>query len=381
MVYTYIITAFVVAMILSYFILPRIILISYKKNLFDEINERKIHTRQIPRLGGVSFPLIIILTLLFVSGISYLYGDGIGQLTSLPVILKFVFLICGMMLLFMVGIADDLIGVSYRSKLFTQIVAACLFPLSGLYISNLGGLFNIYEIPAYIGIPVTLFLVVYITNAINMIDGIDGLASGISGIALTVVGLFFLLQEMWLHAMLSFIILGLLTPFFYYNVFGRKLFMGDTGSLTLGYMISFLMIHFCMDIPSMNITADKNLVITIFSVMIVPCFDVIRVVLVRLHKKKSPFQADRNHIHHKFLLVGCTPRKSMILILSLSLFFVGSNLLLSHYINPHLIIIYDIVCWLGLHLLLNIKINQCYDNAKEIKREEVIIQGAIDSAG
>lgn len=358
MIHIYIIIAFVLAALLSYFILPRIILISYKKKLFDEIDERKLHTSQIPRLGGAAFPLIVILTLLFVTGIAFLCGNGVGFSVSLPILLEFVFLLCGMMLLFMIGVADDLIGVNYRSKLLGQIVAACFFPLSGLYISSLGGLLNIYEIPPYLGMPMTVFLVVYITNAINLIDGLNGLASGIVSIALIVIGVFFLIQEMWLYAMLSFIVLGLLIPFFYYNVFKQKLFMGDTGSMTLGYMISFLMIHFCLEYPDTGVAADKSTIATVFSVMVVPCFDVIRVVLVRLRNKKSPFQPDRNHIHHKFLLVYHSPQKSMAAILCVALFFIGSNMLLDNYVSPHIMIIYDVVCWMGIHLWLNVRIQQ-----------------------
>lgn len=388
MTYVYIITAFISAMVLSYFILPRIILISYKKNLFDEIDERKVHTKQIPRLGGVSFPLIIILTLLFVTGISYAYGDINVLQNTINTFLEFCFLICGMMLLFMIGIADDLIGVGPRSKLAAQIVAASFFPISGLYISDLGGLFNIYEVSPWVGIPLTIFLVVYITNAINLIDGIDGLASGIAGIALTVAGIFFLIEGAWIYALLSFTVLGLLIPFFYFNVFGnpdryQKLFMGDTGSLTLGYVISFLMIHFCTRIPGTEAVADKSVIVVTFATMIVPCFDVIRVVLVRLRNKKSPFEPDRNHIHHKLLLTDCTPRMSMIMILSFVLFFIGSNLFLSQRIvDVHLILIFDVICWIGIHLWLNLRISQCSESSKLItKCRRTPLHTIMDSPG
>lgn len=384
--YIYIILAFLLAMVLSYFILPRIILISYKKNLFDEIDERKIHTKQIPRLGGVCFPLIVILALFLITGIRYAYGNGIDMPDSIHAFLEFTFLICGMMMLFMVGIADDLIGVGYRSKLLAQILAGCLFPISGLYISNLGGLFTIYELPPYIGMPLTVFMVVYITNAINLIDGIDGLASGIAGIALTVVGSFFLIEGLWMYALLSFIVLGLLIPFFHFNVFGnpdrcQKLFMGDTGSLTLGYLISFLMIHFCIDIPGTEVVANKNVIIVAFSAMIIPCFDVIRVVLVRLLNGKSPFLPDRNHIHHKYLLIDCAPRKSMVAILLIALFFIGSNLFFIYHLEAHIILIFDVVCWIGIHLWLNVRIQQRTENRKELSKEkETLIHTTIDSA-
>lgn len=388
MAYIYVIVAFILAMVLSYFILPRIILISYKKNLFDEIDERKVHTKQIPRLGGVSFPLIVILSLLFVTGVSFVSGNGIVQTDVLDTLLRYVFLICGMMLLFMIGIADDLIGVNYRYKFIVQIIAASFFPVSGLYISNLGGLFGLYAIPSWIGMAVTVFLVVYITNAINLIDGIDGLASGICGIALMVIGAILMIQGIWVSAMLAFIVLGLLIPFFYFNVFGnvdrlQKLFMGDTGSLTLGYLISFLMIHFCTDGNAMTsgTLADNNAIVMVFSVMIVPCFDVVRIVLVRICNGRSPFQPDRNHIHHKFLLINYTPQRSMLSILCIVLFFAGSNAALISYIDAHLILCFDIICWIALHFFLNIRILQCNVEKTPTKRKRIVLSKYFHSTG
>ena len=360
--YLYILIAFVLAISLSYFILPRIILISYKKKLFDEIDDRKIHTQQIPRLGGVCFPLIVLLTLLFVTGVRYAYGNGLEQPDTSNTLLEFVFLFCGMMILFMIGIADDLIGINYKNKLSAQIVAACFFPLSGVYISNLGGIFNIYEISPWIGIPMTVFLVVYITNAINLIDGIDGLASGIAAISLLVTGICFLIIKIYMLALLAFVLLGLLIPFFYFNVFGkaekcRKLFMGDTGSLTLGYVISFLVIHFCMPAVQSTAYAGESMIIISCSTLLIPCFDVIRVVLVRLRNRKSPFLPDRNHIHHKFLLINFRPHKAMASILLLGTFFIILNITLIYYIDAYILIIGNIGMWIAFHLGMNNRIS------------------------
>ena len=368
-------------MILSYFILPRIILISYKKKLFDEIDDRKIHTQQIPRLGGVCFPLIVILTLLLVTGFRYIYGNGFEYPDNSSLLLEFVFLICGMMLLFMIGIADDLIGINYKSKLAAQIVAACFFPLSGVYIRNLGGVLDIYEISPWIGIPMTIFFVVYITNSINLIDGIDGLASGLSAISLIVLGVCLLFLHLYMLALLAFVLLGLLIPFFYFNVFGkaekcRKLFMGDTGSLTLGYLISFLVIHFSMPVIQSGILEGQVMIVIAFSTLIVPCFDVIRVVLVRLRNRKSPFLPDRNHIHHKFLMIKCMPHKAMVCILLLAAFFIGINGILIINLNAHYVIIFNIVAWIAFHLWMNTRISH-YNKLKEKKTKEEVTNTTI----
>ena len=359
--YLYIIIAFVLAMVLSYFILPRILLISYKKKLFDEIDDRKIHTQQIPRLGGVCFPLIVILILLLSSGVRYIFGNGFEHPDSSNTILEFVFMFSGMMILFMIGIADDLIGINYKNKLAAQLIAACLLPLSGVYIKNLGGIFNIYEVSPWIGIPLTVFLVVYIINSINLIDGIDGLASGISALSLVVIGVCFFINGQHMLSLLAFVLLGLLIPFFYFNVFGkaercRKLFMGDTGSLTLGYIISFLIIHFSMPITHTPIIETHVATIIAYSTLLIPCFDVVRVVLVRLRNRKSPFLPDRNHIHHKFLLINYSPHKSLVCILSLAVFFVILNTILIYNIDIHIIMIINILAWITFHLWMNNRI-------------------------
>jgi UDP-N-acetylmuramyl pentapeptide phosphotransferase/UDP-N-acetylglucosamine-1-phosphate transferase len=149
------------------------------------------------------------------------------------------------------GITDDLIGVRYRQKFVIQILCACFFSIAELWINDLYGLLGIYAIPNWIGIPFTILTIVFITNAINLIDGIDGLASGLSSVALLVFGLLFIEKGLWMYSMLAFSTLGVLVPFFYYNVFGnaeraRKIFMGDTGSLTLGYILSFLAIKYSL---------------------------------------------------------------------------------------------------------------------------------------
>ena len=193
-----------------------------------------------------------------------------------------------------------------------------------------------------------------ITNAINLIDGIDGLASGLSSVALLVFGLLFIEKGLWMYSMLAFSTLGVLVPFFYYNVFGnaeraRKIFMGDTGSLTLGYILSFLAIKYSQNNPEV-ISNTKGTFLIAFSTLIIPAFDVIRVVMVRLRNGKSPFEPDKNHIHHKFLAMGFTPRKAMIIIILISCAFSVVNILLIPWVNNTVILIGDIVAWIALNL-------------------------------
>ena len=349
----FIIIAFVISVCVARLIIPRILLISFRKKLFDIPDERKVHKRAIPRLGGVSFFPTILLSCSVVLALRALTGYGISILFATYILPEFLVLICGMVLLYLTGIADDLVGVRYRQKFMIQLICACLFPISGLWINDFYGLFGIYQLSAWFGIPFTILTVIFITNAINLIDGIDGLASGLSSAALLVLGFLFIDKGLWIYSMLAFSTFGVLVPFFYYNVFGsaehaRKIFMGDTGSLTLGYILSFLAIKYRQ---STNLIPEtQGAIVIAFSTLIVPSFDVIRVVIVRICNGKSPFEPDKNHIHHQFLAMGFTVRKAMVLILFISCVFSGMNILLMPYVNNTMMLMVDIVVWVGLNL-------------------------------
>lgn len=354
MLYLLIIIAFIISVLLSALIIPRILVVAFRKRLFDLPDDRKIHQGLVPRLGGLSFVPTILFSLTFIVGLRYLLKAPIDVVQVPVVVPEFCFLVCGLTLLYLSGIKDDLVGLRYRTKFFIQFLAAAFFPLAGLWINNLYGLFGIYDLPAWTGIPLTVLIVVFITNAINLIDGIDGLASGLSSVALTVLGSLFLYNGLWLYATLAFSTLGVLLPFFYYNVFGeaercKKIFMGDTGSLTLGYILAFLAIRYAAYDPHLTVFRENALLIS-FSTLIVPILDVIRVMGVRWRKHTGLFVADRNHIHHKFLAMGFIPHQAMLSILGIGGFFSGLTLLLVFYIPPTLLLLIDILLWIGMNL-------------------------------
>lgn len=354
MMYIYIGVTFLLSVLLAIVIIPRIIFISYKKRLFDEPDARKVHTTPIPRLGGLAFLPIIVISLCVVTGIRYYTNNPVDSLWSSSLFIQYLFFIVGLTMLYLIGVADDLVGVGYRYKFVVQFLAACLFPISGLWINNLGGLMGLYEIPACLGIPLTIFLTVYITNAINLIDGIDGLASGLSCIALGLLIIVCVLVNQWTHALLAAATLGVVMVFYYYNVFslsGRKLFMGDAGSLTLGYVLSFLILHFWQK----NILWDPfimNLNMVTLSTLFIPLFDVIRVFYSRVREGRNPFIPDKNHIHHRLLRTGMRVRMVMFTLLSISLFLVTINFVLSLYINTTLMLLLDFFLWIIMHLII-----------------------------
>lgn len=297
------------------------------------------------------FPTIL-LSCSAVLALRTLTGYGISVLTASYILPEFLVLVCGMVLLYLTGIADDLVGVRYRQKFVIQIICASLFPVVGLWVNDFYGLFGVNMIPAWFGIPFTIITVVFITNAINLIDGIDGLASGLSSASLLVLD-FYLWRKDY-----GYIACSLLVPLeflflFYYNVFGsaehaRKIFMGDTGSLTLGYILSFLAIKYSQNTAFVPVT--QGAFVIAFSTLIVPAFDVVRVVIVRIYHGKSPFEPDKNHIHHQFLAMGFTVRKAMLLILLISCVFSGVNILLMPYVDNTLMLLGDVIVWIGLNL-------------------------------
>ena len=244
-----VIIGFLVAALMGQVIIPRILVISLRKRLFDIPDERKVHTHPVPRLGGVTFYPTILFVLCIIMAWRIISGHLPNQIFTMEIAGEMLALVAGLTLLYILGIGDDLVGVRYRKKFIVQILSAAFFPLAGLYINNFYGLFGIYALSPFVGIPLTMLLVVFITNAINLIDGIDGLASSICVVALATFGLIFAFDRLWIFSLLAFTCVGVLIPFFIYNVFGnaergKKIFMGDTGSLTLGYILSFLVIQY-----------------------------------------------------------------------------------------------------------------------------------------
>ena len=197
---------------------------------------------------------------------------------------------------------------------------------------------------------------VYIVNAINLIDGIDGLASGLSGIALIFYGIVLTQAGEWILALLVWAQLGTLVPFFYYNVFGnptkrKKIFMGDTGALTVGMLLSFIALS-VTNIDAPEVTKDYNQIVLAFSPLIIPAFDVVRVYFHRLRQGRNPFLPDKCHIHHKLLALGLNQRASLCAILLAAVIFMLVNVALSPYVSATWLIVGDVLLWLGSNLLI-----------------------------
>ena len=332
-----------------------ILRIAYQRKLFDLIDGRKVHTVQVPRLGGVAFTPSIIMSISLLSVIASMFGISPFFVVDGRTVAYCLFAI---LLIYSEGIADDLLGLSYQVKFLFQFICAIVLVLSRTYFTSLHGLLGIYEIPPAVGYFLAVIFIVGIINAINLIDGIDGLASGLSMIALTFFGIFATLYGYAAFSIIAFATLGVVAPFFYYNVFGRaetehKIFMGDCGSQTIGLILGMLSVRFCMLGHAPEILHLPNTLIVVFSLLLVPCFDVIRVMVGRMRHGKSPFHPDKTHIHHKFLALGFTHRRTMVIILLIAMGYVVLTLSLSCILNINIVVLIDIIVWTAMHFYLN----------------------------
>jgi UDP-GlcNAc:undecaprenyl-phosphate GlcNAc-1-phosphate transferase len=281
-----------------------------EKDIVDRPGGRKKHLNVTPRLGGIAI------------GMSFLFA----MLVFVDMTKEIRGILAGLMVIFFTGLVDDLVGISAKRKFAGEIVGALVAIIVGdLYLSDMGNLFGYGKVilPAWLAIPFTVFAVVGVVNALNLIDGLDGLSGGVSVIALAA---FFLLafHDVNLPVMvMSAGLLGALLGFLKYNFFPARIFMGDAGSLIVGFMLAVIAIHLTQQQGS-TVSPIAPLII-----LGIPIIDTIRVMGKRMVRGQSPFSADRTHIHHRFLDLGFEHRITVIVIYGLSLFW-GTVAILFH---------------------------------------------------
>ena len=341
--------AFLTSALAGLIIIPLIWRFCHRHGLYDMPDARKRHKTLVPRLGGICFLpcmsfsfAVAVIALLFINGKeAKIHGSSF-------------YLLAGLLLVYIVGVIDDVRGVSARKKFVAQIAGACFLLVSNLYINNLYGFMGIWQIPAWAGMPLTLFLVVFIDNAMNLIDGIDGLCAGLAMIALAGFGVMFARLEMWVFCVMIAGLIGVLAAYCYFNVFSkrRKIFMGDSGSLTIGFILAVLFTKLSMNNP-LVMEYDSQRMMMAYSMLIVPCFDVVRVVLVRLRQRKHIFSPDRNHIHHKLMDRGLSPHRALAAILLLALAYIALNGVMLHLgVQPTVVVATDIAAYIAFHCAL-----------------------------
>ncbi|WP_282079799.1 MraY family glycosyltransferase [Aquimarina algiphila] len=305
---------FIGSFLLTYLTIPKIIgVVSYKR-LMDAPNNRSSHKVQTPSLGGVAFYYTLIIGLFFISS-----WDTNSEI---------IHIIPGLTILFIIGLKDDLVVLSPGSKLIAQFLAVSFVVVSDSFtIHSLNGFFNIEEIPYYIYFLIAVFIMVTIINSYNLIDGIDGLASIVGIVILIIYTTIFYLTKEYFYALITISLNACLLAFFGYNVSAnKKIFMGDTGSLIIGFIISIMTLKFLALKPSSSAELPfflENIPLIAISILIVPLFDTARVFTIRIANKKSPFSPDRNHTHHVLIdYWGLSHKQASYLIGGFNLIFV-----------------------------------------------------------
>ncbi len=290
-----IILAFITAFLLTYRVIPAIIDVAYNKKLYDIPDDRKSHTEIIPRLGGIS----IFAGLLF-SIILWTPFNSLGDLQ---------YILSAFIIIFLIGAKDDIEPVSPLKKFGAQVVAAFILVFqSNVRISELYGIFGIHEIPFLASAIFSMFVIIAIINAFNLIDGVNGLAGTIGLLSSIVFGYLFYEVDRIELSIVAFAMAGSIIAFLNYNYTPAKIFMGDTGSLLIGLVSAVLAIKFFeinkeQTNPRLFIQSGPIFAI---SVLIIPIFDTVRIMSLRILKGKSPFHPDRGHIHHLLLDLGFT---------------------------------------------------------------------------
>lgn len=272
---------------IAWWTIPRVVEVVNRRNLFDAPDgDRKLHTQPTPVMGGVGIFLGFIVVLVAAAELLDIQLDNFFRLSIIG--------------LLFVGIYDDLLNVSARCKLMVQIAAACLVLYeSAGWISHFNGVFGIQSVPLWLAIPLSAFVIVLIINAYNMIDGVDGLASSQGAIASLLFGTFFYVNGDIELSLISFALTGALGGFLLHNRPPARIFMGDTGSLVVGFVLGFLAVEFVAKLAISPVLALNDYTpVLVVAILIVPLYDILRVVIIRKRSGRPAFSPGRDHIHH-----------------------------------------------------------------------------------
>ncbi len=301
---------FLLSLLIAARAIPAIIRVAHLKNLTDDPDDdRKLHKKNTPTLGGIA---IFGGTLIVFSALYDVHG-----FTDLK------FITPALVLLFFAGVKDDLLVLAPGKKLLIQIACAVLITYFGhLRLTSLWGIMGVQEVDFVTGTVLTVFCIVGLINAFNLIDGINGLAGTLGFSASLFFGAWFALNGFGSLTLLSFSLAGALLGFLFFNYNRAKIFMGDTGSMAVGFIVSVLAIRF---IEANRVHVDQltypiiNAPAVAFAALAIPIFDMTRVFILRLSKKRSPFRADRNHIHHYFIDNGVSHAKTNCVLFTVNL--------------------------------------------------------------
>ena len=291
----YYLTLFAIALLSTWWIFKKVLRVAILKNIVDNPDARKFQKTPVPVLGGVAvfFGMVVAMTV-----------------TRLTFDTNSLYAIMGVMTVMLyTGTMDDILSLTPKTRFIIEIlVVLFLISINNYSLNDFHGLWGIYQIPQWISVPLTVFACVGIINAVNLIDGVNGLSSGYCIMACVVFGYVFMINDDKDAASLSVLSIGALLPFFCHNVFGKRsrMFIGDGGTLLMGTIISSLVIG-ALNVNSPvaeKVPADFGMIPFALAILAIPVFDCLRVMLARIYRRKSPFSPDRTHLHHLFFDLG-----------------------------------------------------------------------------
>lgn len=315
-----IILSFITAFGLTYFAIPSVIRVAKVKNLIDIPGDRAAHTSPTPSLGGIAI----------FAGTAF----AITMWTPFRYFAGLQYILCAMVIIFLIGAKDDILPMSPYRKLSGQIFAALILVFrADVIITSFYGLFNIETLPYWFSILFSVFVIVLIINAFNLIDGINGLAASLGIIISLIFGTWFFFIERVELAMVAFALTGALIAFLKYNITPAEIFMGDTGSMMVGFVCAMLAIKFLeshtgyfaeqlIEKPYLSIYKMHAAPAIAVGILIIPLFDTFRVFLTRILRKKSPFAPDKTHIHHQLLDLGFSHSQATVILVIVNILFV-----------------------------------------------------------
>lgn len=332
---------FFATLLLALVIIPLLVKYSTRLGLIDKPNHRKVHAKPIPVVGGISIIISTLLALLLSKSASQLF-------VQYPV------LISGSILLFIIGVWDDRKNISAMYRLLLQLLCASAIAASGIRITSLYGFFGVQEIGSFWQYALTIIIITGVTNAFNLMDGIDGLAGGLALINLLALAVICLLLNQYAVFILLVAICGGLLAFLKNNTYPAKIFMGDGGSLMLGFLMSSVGILVIEADKAVQVIKISYVVLIVSAILIIPVFDSLRVYAGRIKRGDSPFTADKTHLHHLFLIMGLNHKKTAFFIYGLEILIIVMGFLLHQFVTISISILFIIALFLFVCRLLQL---------------------------
>lgn len=313
--------------LLGFFFIPVLIYMLHKMKIVDTPGGRKIHDESIPSMGGIGIVLAA-----FISFFSF---------TQYQQLLEIRYFLVAFGLIFFVGMRDDMVNLTAVQKVLGQLMATYIVVvMSDIRISSLYGFMGVYDLPLLVSYAITFFTIVVLTNSFNLIDGLDGLAGAISLIILLFLGWWLIDAGLESYGGFALILLGAVLAFLMFNWHPAKIFMGDTGSLILGFALSTLTVLFIDTNGTMNEFQGWKFYAPIASgvaLLILPVYDTARIFTKRISKGKSPFAPDKSHVHHFLLRMGMRHDQVTITLVLIKLGFI-SLIFAGHNLNDHILL-------------------------------------------